>query len=88
MVLVLNAKVTTLVLAIKGNVVVDSEIYICCFKSYAILIAEGYLLRIVNHNVDFVSELELILVWVSIYFSAAMNWLVMLVQTNFWSIQL
>lgn len=49
MVLVLNAKETTLVLAIKGNVV-NSEIYICCFKSYAILIAEGYLLRIVNHN--------------------------------------
>lgn len=54
MVLVLNAKVKTLVLAIKGNVVVDSEIYIYYFKSYAILIAEGYLLRIVNHNVDFV----------------------------------
>lgn len=47
MVLVLNAKVKTLVLAIKGNVVVD---------------------------------LKLILVWVSIYFSAAMNWLVMYKQ--------
>lgn len=60
MVLVLNAKVKTLVLAIKGNVVVDSEIYIYCFKSYAMLIAEGYLLRIVNHNVDFVGKLGLI----------------------------
>lgn len=83
MVLVLNAKIKTLVLAIKGNVVVDSEIYIYCFKSYAMLIAKGYLLRIVNHNVDFVGKLGLILVWVSIYFSAAMKWLVMLVQTNF-----
>lgn len=46
MVLVLNAKVKTLVLAIKGNVV----------------------------------DLKLILVWVSIYFSAAMNWLVMYKQ--------